>query len=137
MHRKTLEALEAATAARRDAEQVERDAIIAALTDAEHGDQALTSKITGYSREWLRKIDKVYYRSVTRYHDGRALITMPSDNVHPNATYEIRDTDKTTVLARVRGQELSDARAHQLADYRASGKDRNNIRLVDVSHLIP
>lgn len=113
------------------------EALWQAMEAGGRGTQARLSKEANVSRETLRKL-RVPYRSITRYEDdGRALITMPADNVHPDRSYEIRDTDGKTVLAVVPGQDILDARAEQLAEYLQEVPTRTNIRMVDVTHLLP
>lgn len=78
-----------------------------------------------------------HFRSVTRYDGDAALIKMPSENVVPGRLYEIRDTDRLTVLAEgVTGQELLDARRAQLEGYIEDDPERTNIAMVDVSAII-
>lgn len=78
-----------------------------------------------------------YFRSVTRYDGKSALIKMPSNNVVPSRLYEIRDTDRETVLAAgVTGQELIDARRAQLEHYLEEDPERTNVSMVDVSAII-
>lgn len=78
-----------------------------------------------------------HFRSITRYDGDAALIKMPSENVVPGRAYEIRDTDRETVLAEgVTGQELLDARGAQLDGYLEENAERTNIAMVDVSALI-
>jgi len=77
------------------------------------------------------------FRSVTRYDGNAALIKMPSENVVPGRVYEIRDTDRETVLAEgVTGQELLHARRAQLEGYLEDDPDRANIAMVDVAAII-
>lgn len=119
------------------AEEALRDGLTSALSKGERGDQAGLAKMTGYSREYLRTLARVYYRSITRYDDdGSPLIKMPAENVSPQLSYQIRDTDKTTVLATVTGQALLDARAEQLAVYRTTHPG-GNIAMVSIAHLLP
>lgn len=114
------------------------DAIIDALAAKERGDYRIVSEITGYSREYLRTLTRTYYRSIIRRGDrGQAWISMPGNNVHAHAEYEIRDTDKKTVLARVSGQELLDERQDQLGRYLTEKPNRTSIALVDVSRWLP
>lgn len=54
----------------------------------------------------------------------------------PRRNYEIRDTDGT-VLSTVSRQMLLEARAEQLAHYLQAGPSRTNIRMVDVTDLLP
>lgn len=78
-----------------------------------------------------------HFRSITRYDGDAALIKMPSENVVPSRTYEIRDIDRETVLAEgVTGQELLDARRAQLDGYLEEDAERTNIAMVDVSAFI-
>ncbi|TFV57417.1 ribbon-helix-helix protein, CopG family [Geodermatophilus sp. DF01-2] len=78
-----------------------------------------------------------HFRSVVRYDGDAALIKMPSENTVPGRAYEIRDTDRETVLAKgVTGQELLDARRDQLHSYLGEDPERTNIAMVDVSALI-
>jgi uncharacterized protein YfbU (UPF0304 family) len=78
-----------------------------------------------------------HFRSVTRYDGDAALIKMPSENVIPGRAYEIRDTDRETILAEgVTGQELLDERRAQLDGYIEGRAERTNIAMVDVSALI-
>lgn len=104
----------------------------------EYGGQKRLADETGLSRETLRQLPRRYYRSVTRYGaNGEALIKMPADNVTNDRLYEIRDTDKSSVIAdRVPGRELLKARHDQLANYRQADPTRENIAVVDVADLI-
>lgn len=78
-----------------------------------------------------------HFRSVTRYDGDAALIKMPSENVVPGRSYEIRDIDRETILAEgVTGQELLDARRAQLDGYLEEDAERTNIAMVDVSAII-
>lgn len=78
-----------------------------------------------------------HFRSVTRYDGDSVLIKMPSENVVPGRVYEIRDTDRKTVLAAgVTGQELLDARRAQLERYLEDDPERTNISMIDVSAII-
>lgn len=78
-----------------------------------------------------------HFRSITRYDGDAALIKMPSENVVPGRLYEIRDTDRETVLAAgVTGQELLDARRAQLEGYLENDPEHTNISMVDVSAII-
>ncbi|TSI17577.1 hypothetical protein [Brevibacterium aurantiacum] len=103
-----------------------------------HGTQRAIAEELEFTREWLRRTGRRYYRSIIRRtQDGRKLISMPANNVTADRDYEIRDKDvNTEVVARVTGQELLDARREQLDAYKMSGTQRNNIAVVDVSHLI-
>lgn len=107
------------------------------MESPEHGQIQRLAEITGLSRETLRRLGKTYYRSILHWNGDEALIKQPSDSLHPEVVYEIRDTDRKTVLAKVRGQEIIDLRHRQLADYLANNPDRTNISLVDVSSLLP
>ena len=79
-----------------------------------------------------------YYRSIVRWEQGAAYIKLPSDDsVHPGVVYEIRDTDKHTVLGHATGQQLIAARNEQLAAYLAADPERTNIAMVDVSSFLP
>lgn len=113
------------------------EAIVLAIENGNRGTQAQIAAEYGVSREYLRQLARRYYRSITRYDGPSAYITMPADNVVAGRTYEIRDTDKTTVLATVPGQALLDARADQFAAYIQEDPTRTNIRLVDVAEFLP
>lgn len=112
--------------------------VTAIIEHGPHGTQRAIAEELEFTREWLRRTGRRYYRSIIRKtQDGRKLISMPADNVTANREYEIRDKDANAeVVARVMGQDLLDARKEQLEDYRSSGSHRNNIAVVDVSHLI-
>lgn len=78
-----------------------------------------------------------HFRSITRYDGDTTLMKMPSEDVVPGRTYEIRDTDRETILAEgVTGQELLDARRSQLKRYPEGDPELANTALVDVSALI-
>ncbi|TSD94863.1 hypothetical protein FOS14_19675 [Skermania sp. ID1734] len=108
------------------------------LEFAGHGRLSELARITGLSREKLRQLRRPYYRSIVR-RDGEsaAYIKQPSDNVHPDVDYQIRDTDRTTVLAVVPGQTILDLRRRQLAAYLTEDPRRTNISMVDVAELLP
>lgn len=107
------------------------------LEFAEHGRRAEIARLTGLSRETLRRLGKTYYRSVIRWDGPRAMIKQPSDALHPGSVYEIRDTDRETVLAKVKGQDIIDLRRRQLVEYLSENPDRTNISMVDISSLLP
>lgn len=87
-----------------------------------------------------KKAGVPYFRSIIRYSDdGAVYISGPSDNVHRSCWYEIRDMDKTTVLARVKGRKIVNLRREQLKAYLAQPgpRRRTNIAVIDVSALLP
>lgn len=93
---------------------------------------------TSFTRQqWLRRAP--LYRSILKWTaEGCAHIFAPADDLHPHRRYEIRHTDKETVLATVTGQQILDLRRDQLATYLAepAPRGRTNISLVDVSSLL-
>ena len=107
------------------------------LEFAGHGRLADLARMTGLSREKLRQLRRPYYRSVIRREGRCAYIKQPSDNVHPEIDYQIRDDDRITVLAIVPGQTILDLRRRQLAAYLTEDSRRTNISMVDVAELLP
>lgn len=124
--------------ARADKARIDFDRAIAyAQQDGKRGDQSTIAIVTNRSRETLRRAARRYYRSIIdRDDNGSAWISMPADTVHADAEYEIRDSDKVTVLARVPGALLIDLRKEQLASYLAADPGRTNVWRVDVSGLL-
>src|SRR5699024_2731561 len=106
--------------------------------ETEHGSQRRIAEKLGVSRETLRLIRKRFYRSVIRYtDDNRALIMLPADDLTPDRIYEIRDTDKQTVLASgIPGRRLLDERREQLEEYLKGNPQRTNISMVDATEVI-
>lgn len=107
------------------------------LEFAGHGRLTELARITGLSREKLRQLRRPYYRSIIRRDGECAYIKQPSDNVHPDVDYQIRDDDRATVLAVVSGQTILDLRRRQLAAYLTEDARRTNISMVDVAELLP
>lgn len=122
-----------------DKARVDLDRALAYIQqDGKRGDQSVLSLVTRKSRETLRRVARSYYRSIIDWGaDGSAWISMPADTIHADAEYEIRDSDKVTVLTRVPGSFLIDLRENQLANYLAESSERTNIWRVDVSPLLP
>lgn len=78
------------------------------------------------------------YRSIVRLDEnGNPLIMLAEGGVAPERRYEIRALDSTRVLAVVDGQQLLDLRQEQLTEYLQAAEGRTDIRMVDVSSLLP
>ena len=76
-------------------------------------------------------------RVVVGREDGATYVMLAANHVIvPERLYVIRDTDHTTVLARVPGQELLDARQSQLDAYLQEDPNRTDTAKVDVAPLI-